>query len=307
MSTYQTYWALDANGDWTNAADWWTYVPNPNPPPGYQPWQHVVPGLSNDVNLTPTSEPSGVSAGASPFTISYSATDTINSLSGPAFATLDVTGGSLTVVSTIALSGPLNISGGLVDIQNTGGATSSVGGLGALNAYLPGLDLTGGALQIDSGDLILTGANTIAGGVVRGAGDFLVGGYSTLAIDAGASVTAATFELGVAGNGQTSSTTLNANFSYTGHFLLDDYSGNNAVLNLNGYTLTLSGTAGFSGTINGPGELLLTSGETSTFSPPNYSGFNALGGVKVVNRGTVTEVDPSANFSKPPPVTLTLP
>ncbi len=194
------------------------------------------------------------------------------------------------MVSTVNINGPLDISGGLLDIGSSGG-NSIVGGLGANNAYLPSLDMTGGALKIDANALILYGANTLAGGVVEGAGDFYVGGYSSLTIKSGADITASTFELGVALNGNTSLTTLDANFSYTGNFLLDDYSGNNAVLDLNGHTLKLAGTSSFSGTINGPGTLQLLSGDVATFSPPNYAGFYVLGGATVINQGTVNEED----------------
>ena len=212
MSTPATW--NTTSGNWFSAANW--DEPNPNAPP---PLLHHVPGADEDVSIP---DNSGANA---PFTVSYNGTSTINTLEGSIVGTLNITGGSLTILN--------------------GGAFNSM----AINVG------AGATLNIADDTLIVT-AGTYAGTL---AGDgtlaFLLG---TFELNAGISVTVANWVLGVTGNGNVSDTNLNTNLTYANNFTLADYSGNHAVLHLGGNTLTLSGDAIFDGTVTGPGKVLVT-------------------------------------------------
>jgi hypothetical protein len=181
--------------------------------------QHFVPGASDDAVIPDNSV-------GTPFTITYNGTSTIHSLQGAnPEDTLDIAGGSL----TLANGGSFNS----MDVDVDAGAT---------------LGVTAGTLVITGGDY----AGTLSG---NGAFSFV---YGTFNLNAGVSITAAIWVLGVTTNGTFSTTNLNTDLSYAHTFTLGDLSGNHAVLNLNNHTLTLSGTANIDGTIVGPGTVLVT-------------------------------------------------
>ena len=216
MPTQATWNAL--SGSWFSAGNW--DEPNPAPPPA-PPIIHYVPGADNDVSIPNNS---GLNP-PTPFTVTYNGTSTINTLAGEASGTLDITGGSLTL-----------LNGGQYNSMkiNVGGGT---------------------ALSVMAGTLITT-AGSFAG-TVSGTGRVtFVGG--DFAINAGASFTIAEWVLGVTSNGVGSKTTLNTDLTYANDFTLADYSGNASILKLNGHTLTLSGTALFDGQVQGPGTLSVT-------------------------------------------------
>ncbi len=159
--------------------------------------------------------------GSSGYTITYDLDSTIWSLNSGSVVTLDIAGGSLTVDYGGVVGGTLDLAAG---------ATLS--------------EAAGSTLVLWSGAI----SGTLAGG-----GDIEFQ-YGAEAIDT-TTITVATWELGVSGNGTGSVTTLDDSLSYADDFLLDDVSGNNAVLDLNGQTLTLTGSATLNGAVNGPGTL----------------------------------------------------
>ena len=223
------------SGSWFTAANW--SEPNPSPPP---PLLHYVPGSTEDVSIPDNSNLGNA------FTVSYSGTDTINSLNGSVVGTLDMTSGSLTLLN--------------------GGVFSSMKvNVGA-----------GVTLSVSASTLVTTGG-TYAGTISGAGGIAMVAGTFTL--NAGLSVTAAYWTLGVATNGTVSQTTLNTDLAYANTFTLADISGNHAVLNLNGHTLTLSGTTTLDGTANGPGTLLITGAATE--------GVTANGGINIIGGATL--------------------
>ena len=211
MSTPATWNA--ASGNWFSAANW--DEPNPDAPP---PLLHHVPGADEDVSIP---DNGGI---GTPFTVSYNGTSTINTINGSIVGTLDITGGSLTLLH--------------------GGAFNSM----AINV--------GSGATLNVADTLIVTAGTYAG-TLAGTGTltFLLG---TFELNAGISVTVENWVLGVTGNGNVSDTNLNTNLTYAHNFTLADYSGNHAVLHLGGNTLTLSGDAIFDGTVTGPGKVLVT-------------------------------------------------
>ncbi|MFI0846987.1 beta strand repeat-containing protein [Mesorhizobium sp. IMUNJ 23232] len=225
MSTPATW--NTTSGNWFSAANW--DEPNPDAPP---PLLHHVPGADEDASLP---DNSGI---GTPFTVSYNGTSTINTINGSIVGTLNMTGGSLTLL-------------------HGGGFNSMAINVGA-----------GATLNIADDALVVTSGNYA--GTIAGAGE-LIFTYGTFNLNAGVSVTVSDWLLGVTSNGTVSTTNLNTNLTYANNFTLGDYSGNHAVLNLGGHTLTLSGTANIDGTINGPGTVLVTGsaeqGTTGNGSP----------------------------------------
>jgi fibronectin-binding autotransporter adhesin len=230
---YSSTW-IAGDGDWTDAGDWSTYDPSTGMD------EPEVPGADNDVSL-----PSN-SGGA--YTVTYDTTDTIWSLGTVANATLDMTGGSLTVDYGGVVSGTIDLAAG---------ATLS--------------EAAGSTLVIDNGDY---------SGALTGGGDIeFQFGSSTIDTN---EITVTTWELGVSGNGTVSTTTLDVAVTYSGDFLLDNYSGNNAILDLNGETLTLTSSASLYGAINGAGTVDVTG--TADISA-------AIGGdATIVDAGSMTQV-----------------
>ncbi len=155
-----------------------------------------------------------------PFTITYNGTSTVNWVSGVRNATLDITGGSLSLLN----GGNYN----LMPINVGSGAT---------------LAITGGRLSSNGG---------VYAGTVSGAGTMQMTG-GVFAINAGASFTVANWRM--KGDGSTlSQVKLNIDLAYAGNLLLA--TGN--FLTLNGHTLTLSRTAILDSFVTGPGTLKIT-------------------------------------------------
>ena len=113
-----------------------------------------------------------------------------------------------------------------------------------------------GTLDVATGLLSLAGGSNSLGGTVTGAGTLLLGPGGNFMLVPGLVVTVGTLELGAAA-GLASSTTLATNLSYAGSFVLAGLNGSAAILNLNGQSLALSGTALLQGAVDsgGPGTL----------------------------------------------------
>jgi hypothetical protein len=250
-SIISDYWTLDASGNWNSGA-WYQVIPEP--PPIYSETVDVPANAGNDAVFDPN--------GTNDFTITYNETDTVNNLTGDFYATLDVTGGKLTINQ-----------GGLwnAGFNNTGGTLDAVTGWSANGETSLGANATD---EVDSGTFAI-GSGTLAG-TVDGQGTFLLETGDHYTIDPGFKITVGTFDLSVYNDGFSSFTTLDTDLGYAGTFILTDYSGNPADLFLNGYTLTLTGTTSYlNGYVSGKGELVL-------------AGTAEVGQLTVNNSGTVT-------------------
>ena len=246
----QIYWQPDASGNWTNASDW----------SGGEPTS-----TDDQVFLEP--------AGTSPFTVTYDTTDSIYSLASNQYATLRMTGGTLTLAADAVFGGTVNLKAGTLDLQHgwqvTGGFSLSAGAT---------VDVAAGTLEINGGSL---------DGSITGNGNIYLEGDSTTTIGKGFSCTAATLEIGVNGDGFPATLALLGNASYNGNFLIDNYSGNSAVLDLNGHTMTISGTSTLDGNVVGPGTLVVEG--NSTVAQGGYSDLGILDGATVSDQGTMTQ------------------
>jgi hypothetical protein len=195
-----------------------------------------------------------ISDGTTAITVTYNGTDEVYSLGG-SNATLAINGGALTVDNNSFFGGGINLA-------------------------------AGAALYVASGATLTYLAGTV-NGTLGGAGtiQFQFGAFS---LGAGTVLSVANFILGVYGNGTVSTTTLTTDLSYSGNFTEVDYSGNNAVLQLNGHTLTLNGTDTLDGTIVGPGSVVVTGTATE---PTGYGGDNVVGGavLEAKNGATITQ------------------
>jgi hypothetical protein len=221
-----------------------------------------VPGADNNVNLPDNN-------GGNPYTVTYDGTDTINNLNGATPVTLDITGGTLTVTD--------------------GGIEANAGSFGGT------IDVDSGATLTNTTGTLIVYNGTI-GGTLAGSGDidFFVGDFT---IDAGATLSMGTWELGVNGDGAGSTTTLDTSLTYTGTFLADEYNGNNSILDLNGHTLTLTGPASLYGTIEGSvdgatdGSGTLKVEDTATEQSQYSGGTTVLGGaiLEDVAGATITQ------------------
>jgi len=104
MPTVTATWNA-LSGDWFTAANW----NEPNPSPGEPTIIHYVPG-ANEVAVIPNN--SGVTP-ATPFTVTYNGTSTIDSLQGADTGTLDMTGGALTLLNGGQYNSmKINVAGG---------------------------------------------------------------------------------------------------------------------------------------------------------------------------------------------------
>lgn len=255
-------WTLDANANWS-AGGWYRVV-------------QLVPLETVDVPANAGNDAEFDLNGTVDATITYNETDTVNRLDADGYATLDMTGGRLTINAGGAWSGGFDITAGTLDAV-TGwsvyGPTNL--GAGATGEVDAGTFAVGGRLLGDNTSLEIENAPTLAGTVV-GQGEFLLLGGYNFTIDPGFTITSSVFDLAVNGDGFGSYTTLDTNLGYAGIFALNDYSGNSANLFLSGHTLTLSGTAYLNGYVSGTGSLALT-------------GTAEVGGLTVNNSATVTD------------------
>ena len=216
-------WATEASGSWTVASNW-----NDN---GFYPGQS---GNADQVEITTTS---GI-------IVTYDTTATIESLTTNSDATLDITGGSLTITSDTAnLSGPVE-NAGTLDVAN-----------GSVN-----LADNSGLVEVTDGTLLLTGDNIDN----ASGGNGYIAAYdgSTLQLAAGVTVTDGTITIGTSsdttdqlliGSGD-GDTLQNLNVNNFGTVLIDS-----------GATLTLDGSAIFGGTVtdNGTNGALDTNGNSA--------------------------------------------
>ncbi len=87
--TFDSTWTVDASGNWSVGSNWGTQVPYYVNGQEYITIEPVVPGADDAVSLNP--------GGSSPFTVTYDTTDEVNSLGAVPYASLDITGGALTI------------------------------------------------------------------------------------------------------------------------------------------------------------------------------------------------------------------
>lgn len=112
MTIESSYWTIDADGSWTTPDSWYTYSGSD--------FKNVIPGSDDAVSLTPYDPTTKTYKGTTPFVLSYNATDVVASIQGPAFATLDITGGALTITGSLSLDGALIFSGTTLSAQHGG-------------------------------------------------------------------------------------------------------------------------------------------------------------------------------------------
>ena len=180
---------------------------------------------------------------------------------------------------TYTINGDYGVSQGAASasIVNAGSFQKTAGS----GSSLVGVSFTDtGTISVASGNLQFNGPSNSFSGAISGAGQFALGGGGGHAINAGATITTGTF--GVYDNGTI--VTLGENLTYANTF----NQGYGSVINLNGHTLTLSGTASFfnqnfgTPTVNGSGTLA-TNGTT-------FANIFVLGGtVNWINGGVVTQ------------------
>jgi hypothetical protein len=167
----------------------------------------------------------------------------------------------------------VSVAQGTVDAANgwtvSGGFTEAVGAVVAVAA---------GVLSISTGTLA---------GSITGAGKLYLAGGSSFTLEPHVAITTGTFELGVSSNGTGSTTTLGTNLTYNGLFLLDNYSGNDAVLALNGHSMTISGSSSLDAMISGPGTFTVQG--TSYVADGGYSQLSMTNGAVLVDAGTMTQ------------------
>jgi Hint domain len=219
-------WLLDSDGNWDVGGN----------------WSNGLPGGS-DVSLTPADATT-----TDNFTVTFQDGDnyTVFSLEAPAYASLDMTGGTLIVSNGMTFDGNVDMTGGTIELQNNHSdfSPSDIDGV---------FENTGGTIQIDgNAQLDLDGGSDNLGGAITGAGtlDALSGTFS-LSSNVDIEVANWIVDYGATVN-------LAANLSYGGTFTEND------AFNLDGNTLTLSGNATLSGQINGSGSVVLASGGSAS-------------------------------------------
>jgi hypothetical protein len=137
-----------------------------------------------------------------------------------------------------------------------------------------------GKIVIATGTLEFRAGTDSFAGAISGNGEFALGGGSKDAINAGTTISAATFAITDGGT----VVTLGENLGYAKTFMLQS----GALLNINGINrkLTLSGTNFFGNAeIGGTGTLITAAGSST-----NVNGFTLGGGVDWQNSGTVGSV-----------------
>ncbi len=245
-------WLSDGDGNWDVAGNWTDGLPE-----------------DSDVSLTPENATT-----TDNFTVTFQDGDsyTIFSLEAPAYATLDMAGGTLTVSNGMSFAGNVEMTGGTVELQNS---TSEIDGV---------FDNSGGTLTIDANaQLNLDGGSNNLGGVIAGAGtlDAAVGTFSlSSSIDM-------EVENWIVDDGAT--VNLAADLSYSGTFTEND------ALNLNGHVLTLSGNAMLAGQINGSGSGTDIVAATGTV---DVSGLTLDGAVELeIKSGATASQEGDLNFA----------
>ena len=222
-------WTATTNGTWSTGADWSVAT-------GPQLGDDVsIPGASGPVSVTYT--------GGAALSL-----DSLVMQNGSGFV---MTGGNLTVTNGYLFSGPLTLSGGVLDLSNGyfgrgfDGSVSATGGTlavfeggfaqGALFALA-----SGATLQITRGQFLDQSASTTLAGLVTGTGELVLGGSnSSVTLNAGFALSTRAVEVGNA------TVFLNENLSYGNDFTLDQ----GGVFSTGANTLTLTGLATLDGTL----------------------------------------------------------
>ncbi len=221
-------------------------------------WTAGVPIAGEDATIDGTA--------TAPLTILFkTGTDTANTL-GMAYATLSMSGGSLTLQNASGLDAFIQ-SAGTLDFQN-GGSNSAVSSFGGP------VTETGGTIKVDAGALDLYGGGSFAG-KLTGAGAIVFRGAQTYTLNSGTSLTLGALD--VIDNGTTLA--LATSLTYTGAL----YQAGNTAITLGANTLTLSGTDTLGGLVTGAaGGRLVSSGSLTTDAM-------TLGGALVLeNKGTLS-------------------
>ncbi len=198
--------------------------------------------------------------------VSQSSTTTIGDGSDLAAEIINEAGAVFNLVSNSGINigtSPTSefVNDGTLEINNAEGGTSDI------NAPIASI----GTINVSRGIAEFSGTGDVFSGTIEGAGTLQFGGGTDM-ISSGTAVSVA--GLSITGS---SVVTLDENLTYAG-----TVSQSGGSLDLNGVTLTLSGAATLSGTIDGNGTLI-------TNDSPTLNGFT-LGGTTIwQNNGTVTQ------------------
>jgi probable HAF family extracellular repeat protein len=214
-------WATNAGGNWTDLANW-------NDNDSY-PGQHNA----DQVEIQPTND----------IVVAYDTTETIDSLVTNGDATLDITGGTLTITSNTAkLLGPVENAGTL---QLTNGTVDLVANSGNFDVVGDNTVLLTGDVNNDGGTIAAyDGGNTTTGSTIQLATITIAGGF----LDIGDSAAGDTDDALLVNGG--------AAAVLTGATVTDD-----GVINISGGSLTVDSAS----TISGSGSVDIGAGGTADF------------------------------------------
>ncbi len=162
----------------------------------------------------------------------------------------------------------INLAGAVLEKTGGGNTTGSVIGVDVTDA---------GTILVRTGIMEFTGFTNSFAGKISGAGQFAIGGGDSV-IGEGTTITTATF--GIYNNSTLVS--LGESLNYAGTFNLE----NAALMNLDGFSLTLAGKDTFGSNVDIAGTGKLATAKGSTIS---INGFTLGGAVNWQNSGTVGE------------------
>ncbi len=175
--------------------------------------------------------------------VSYDGTSTINTLTG-VDGQLDIIGGGLTILNGGTSTGTrINLGAGATLTLDAGTFTAAA----AFFSSWPG--------TVDGGGTLVMGGNDI--------------GSTSHSLLAGLTLSVANWT--ILGNAGSVTATLNTDLGYGGAFTLRSIDPAPAALWLNGFTLTLSGSAILDGRVDGPGTLQVTGTATLGSAAPGNS------------------------------------
>ena len=216
-------WATDASGDWAEPTSW-----NND---GFYPGQY---SHADQVVIAPTGS----------ILVTYDTTETIDSLTTNSNATLDLTGGALTITSTTAqLLGPVENA---ATLQLTNGTVDLVINSGNFDV-------------IGDNTVLLTGDVDNSGGTIAAYDGGNVSAGSTIMLGDGVTITNGALDIGGGGAGDTNDTLLVTSgdaAALTGVTVTND-----GAINVNGGSLTVDATS----TIGGSGSVDIGAGGTVDF------------------------------------------
>ncbi len=156
------------------------------------------------------------------------------------------------------------------------------------------LNLAAGSALLDvNGMLTLAGSASSLAGTIGGAGAVFVGGGGSAVLAPGLVLNVATFAVSNPNNyGDNGAVTLGGNVTDANTFIVNVHDfdiGGGGVINLAGYTLSLTGYAGLYGTISGPGEIV-ASGDGALGSSVNSTDNLIGGGATIYVAGSLNQV-----------------